>query len=160
MTTKLSCRDVEGLIIEGEDRELPRDAGRLVAGHLRDCPRCRGFAADRSAIRETFASARWPAPPELLVRRTRTTLLEAEAEDRAAGLPAWVLATMALMAIITGVWLAVSLADVTPDMTLADLPIGALAAVLVIVENALALVFAPVLLRTVRARRNAPESAR
>jgi hypothetical protein len=44
-------------------------------------------------------------------------------------------------------------------MTLADLPVTGLAAVLVIVQNALMLLFAPVLLRKVRARREAAAGA-
>jgi hypothetical protein len=51
------------------------------------------------------------------------------------------------------------LADVTPDMTLADLPLAGLAAVFIIIQNALTLLFAPVVLRTIRARRGASGSA-
>jgi hypothetical protein len=86
-------------------------------------------------------------------------LLEGEPGPRAAAVPVWVLVAMALVAIVTTLWLTVSLADVTPDMTLADLPVAGLAAVLIIVQNALMLFFAPVVLRTFRARRGASESA-
>jgi hypothetical protein len=86
-------------------------------------------------------------------------LLENEPEARTAALPTWVLVAMAVFAVATGLWLAVSLAGVTPDMTLADLPAAGLAAVLIIIQNALTLLFAPVVLRTVRARRGASESA-
>lgn len=160
MTTKLSCREVELLILEDEDRELRTGLGPLVEGHLRGCGSCRAFAADRSAIRDEIGTVRWPALPDKLVRETRRMVLEARPRPRTAGLPLWVLVAMAVMTIVTGLWLAVSLADVTPEMTLADVPVEALAAVFVVIQNALMLFFAPVLLRMVRMRRSAPASAR
>jgi len=158
MTTRLSCRDVESLILEAEDRDLPEDLKRLVEDHLRGCARCRGFAADRTAIREGIAAVRWPDPPEALVRRTRRTIAGGR-EGRAAAVPAWVIVALAVTAIVTGLWLAVSLADVTPDMTLADLPVAGMAAFVVIIQNAITLLLAPVVLRAVRSRRSASQSA-
>jgi Putative zinc-finger len=160
MTTTLSCRDVERLIIAGEDRELSMGERRLVDDHRRGCERCRDFAADRTVIREEMAAIRWPAPPDRLVLVTRRMILESEPASRSTAVPAWVLVAMAVIAIGTALWLAISLADVTPDMTLADLPVAGLAAVFIIIQNALMLLFAPVLLRTVRSRRGASESAR
>jgi predicted anti-sigma-YlaC factor YlaD len=159
MTNKPSCRDVESLALAGEDRELAPRERSLVEEHLRGCGRCRAFAADRLEIREVTAALRWPEPPDRLVRQTRERLLENEPEARTAALPTWVLAAMAVFAVATGLWLTVSLAGVTPDMTVADLPAAGLAAVLIIIQNALTLLFAPVVLRTVRARRGASESA-
>jgi len=158
MTTKLDCRDIERLFIGAEDRDLPEDLKRLVEDHLRGCGRCRGFAADRTAIREGIAAVRWPAPPEALVRRTRR-MMAGGREGRAAAVPAWVIAALAVTAVVTGLWLAVSLADVTPDMALADLPVAGLAAVIVIIQNAITLLLAPVVLRAVRSRRSASQSA-
>ncbi len=155
MTTKLSCRDIERLVIEGEDRELAAETRRLVDDHLRGCGRCRGFAADRSAIRETFADARWPAPPEQLVRATRRRLHEESAGERVATVPAWILVVLAVTTVVTGLWLAIALADVGPETALADMPVAGLAAVIVIIQNALMLFLAPVVLRTVRSRRRA-----
>lgn len=149
MTIRQSCRDVERLIIAGED----------VGDHLRGCRRCRAFAADRTVIRDEIAAVRWPAPPDGLVRRTRRMLVEPRRDASPASLPAWVLVAMAVTAIVTSLWLTFSLADVGPEMTLADLPVAGAAAVFVIIQNALMLFFAPVLLRTFRARRSASESA-
>lgn len=159
MTTKLSCRDIEFLVIEGEDGEPGAEARRLVEDHLRGCRRCQGFAADRSVIRGAFAAERWPAPPERLVRATRRRLVEDGPRVQAAAVPAWVLVALAVATLVTGLWLAVSLADVGPEMTLAELPVAGLAAVIVIVQNALMLLLAPVVLRAVRSRRRPAESA-
>jgi len=159
MTTRLSCRDVERLTLMGEDRELAAGERRLVDDHRRDCGRCRAFAADRVAIRAEAAALDWPEPPDALVRKTRQMFRESAAGAGPAPLPAWVLVAMALVAVATGLWLAISLAGVTPDMTLADLSLAGLAAVLIIIQNALMLLFAPVVLRKVRGRRSASESA-
>jgi hypothetical protein len=159
MTPRVGCRDIERLMLEGEDRELARAERSLVEEHRRDCGRCRAFAADRLAIRTETAALRWPEPPDALVRKTRRLLLESAPDARPAALPVWVLVALTLVAVATGLWLAVSLAGVTPDMTLADLPVAGLAAVLIIIQNALTLLLAPVVLRTVRARRGASESA-
>ncbi len=157
MTKSARCGDVERLELEGEDRTLTEEERRLVEDHIRGCGRCRTFATDRALIRGELASAIWPEAPDELVTRTRLRLREAAAEP--AAMPAWVFVSLALVAIVTGLWLALSLGDVTPDMTLADLPVAGLAAVFIIVQNALMLLLAPVVLRTFRARRRASESA-
>jgi len=46
-----------------------------------------------------------------------------------------------------------------PKRLLADLPVAGLAAILIIVQNALMLFFAPVVLRTFRARREGARRA-
>lgn len=157
MTESLSCRDVERLTLEGEDRVFLAGERGLVEGHLEACARCRGFAADRKLVSAGLAGVFWPAPPEELVLRTRRKLRET---GRPAAVPAWVLIALAAVTIITSIWLAVALPDITPDTTLADLPFAARAAVFIIVQNALMLFCSPLILRTARARRGEPESAR
>jgi hypothetical protein len=157
MKTTLGCRDIERLILEDEDQDLNAGLAPLVEDHLHGCGRCRAFAADRAVIRKEAGALRWPAPSDRLIRETRRAALEAEPRPWTAGLPAWVLVAMAAMTVLTGIWLALSLADVTPEMTMAEAPIGALAAIFVVIQNALVLIFAPVLLRKVRARRGASE---
>lgn len=158
MTKSLRCRDVERLMLEGEDRALPAGARSLVDEHLLACARCRGFAADRALFRAELASVRWPAPPEELVLRTRRLLRDAGTASPVA-VPAWVLVALAAVTIITSIWLAIWLPDITPEISLADLPFAARAAVFIIVQNALMLFCAPVVLRAARARRGELEGA-
>jgi predicted anti-sigma-YlaC factor YlaD len=159
MTKSLRCRDVESLMLEGEDRSLPAGERGLVEEHLRTCARCRGFAADRALVRAELAGLRWPAPPEELVLKTRRMLRDAGAA-KPTTVPVWVLVALAALTIITSIWLAAWLPDITPDTTLADLPMAARAAVFIIVQNALMLFCAPVVLRAARARRSELEGAR
>jgi hypothetical protein len=160
MTQRLRCRDTERLLLEGEDRPLTPGERALAEDHLNGCGRCRTFVADRGLIREGLAAVRWPDPPDELVLRTRRLVRTGRPDADAAALPAWVLVALAIVSVVTAVGLTVSLADVTPDMTLADLPVGALAAIIIIVQNALMLFFAPIVLRAFRARRRASESTR
>jgi predicted anti-sigma-YlaC factor YlaD len=157
MTKSLNCRDVERLMLEGEDRAFSAGERDLVEEHLRACARCRGFAADRALVRAELAGVRWPAPPDELVLRTRRMLRET---GTPAAVPAWILIALAAVTIITSIWLAVWLPDITPDTTLFDLPLAARTAVFIIVQNALMLFCAPIVLRTARAHRDKLESAR
>lgn len=160
MTGRTRCRQVERLTLESEDRALSETERSLVEAHLRGCRRCRDFAADRTLIRRELAAVRWPAPSDELVFRTRRLVQERQMEAAPAGLPAWIIVALAVVSVFTAVGLTIALADVTPDMTLADLPLGALAAVITIAQNALTLFFAPVVLRTFRARRGLSAGAR
>ena len=159
MTKSLSCRDIERLMLEGEDRPFSAGERSLLEEHLRGCAGCREFAADRALVRGELAGIRWPAPPDELVLRTRRLLRESGAAAPAA-VPVWVLAALAVVTVITSLWLAAWLPDISPGMTLADLPFGAWAAVFIIAQNALMLFCAPVVLRTARLRRDEPERAR
>jgi hypothetical protein len=159
MTRSSRCRDIERIMLEGEDRALPAGERGLVEDHVRACARCRGFAADRALVRAELAGVRWPAPPKELVLRTRRLLRGAGATAPPV-VPVWVLVAMAAVTIITSIWLAVTLPDITPEISLADLPFGGLVAIFIIVQNALMLFCAPVVLRTARARRDKLESAR
>jgi anti-sigma factor RsiW len=159
MTKGTRCRDVERLELEGEERTLTAEERRMLEEHVRGCGRCRSFASDRALIRGELASASWPEASDELVTRMRRRLREHGNATERASVPVWVFVSLAVVAIFTGLWLALSLADVTPDMTLADLPAAGLAAVIIIVQNALMLLFAPVVLRTFRARRGASEGA-
>jgi predicted anti-sigma-YlaC factor YlaD len=159
MTPRLICPDIERLVLEAEDRELTSAERDLVEGHIRGCDRCRAFAADRAVLRREIASVSWPGLPGELDRRTRRKLQPGGAAERPAAVPAWVLVALAVITIITGTWLAVSLADVGPEATLADLSVAGLAAVIIIAQNALMLFFAPVVLRTFRARQEGARRA-
>jgi predicted anti-sigma-YlaC factor YlaD len=157
MTKDPGCRTIERFLVTDKDGALGPAEQRLVEGHLRSCAACRAFAADRALIRREIASAPWPSLPEELDRRTRRALRASGAAAGAPTVPGWVLVALAVFTVVTGIWLAVSLADISPDTRLADLPVVGLAAIIVIAQNALMLFFAPVVLRTFRSRR---ESAR
>ena len=159
MTKEAGCREIERLLVAGEANGLGTAERRLAEDHLRSCASCRAFAADRAFIRREIAAAPWPALPAELDRRTRRAIRTSGAAAAPATVPAWVLVALAVFTILTGIWLAVSLADISPETNWADLSIAGLAAVIVIAQNALMLFFAPVVLRTFRARREGARRA-
>lgn len=159
MTPTSACRDIERLLLERGVRELDPGERALVETHIFSCGRCRGFAADRELIRAEIGAVAWPALPEGLDRRTRRLARTEASDPRPAAIPAWLLVALAVVTIVTGIGLAAALADVTPETTMAELPPAAWAAVFIVIQNALTLLFAPVVLRTFRARREASGSA-
>lgn len=151
MTKSLRCRDVERLMLEGEGRGDLAGEKRFVEEHLHGCACCRGFAADLAFLRGELAGVRWPTTPEELVLRTRRMLRDAGRAEKAV-LPGWIVVALAAVTMITSILLAITLPDINPDTTLADLPFLAMAAVFIIIQNALMLFCAPIVLRTARAQ--------
>jgi len=157
MTKSLRCRDVERLMLEGEDRGDLAGEKRFVEEHLRGCARCRGFAADLAFLRDELAGVPWPTPPDELVLRTRRMLRDAERTKKPV-LPVWIVVALAAVTMITSILLAITLPDVNPDTSLANLPFVGRAAIFIIVQNALMLFCAPIVLRMARAQGTNPRA--
>lgn len=148
----MTCKAIEHLILESEERPPAESDRREVEDHLRACARCRRFRNDRQAIRESFAGFRPKALPPALDLRTRRLCREAlRGEDAAAGakIPVPIIVASVLFGILAAVWLTISLIDVKPDETI---PPGAWAAIAFLVQDVLMLVLSPVLLRGARQR--------
>jgi anti-sigma factor RsiW len=148
----MTCRTVESLIIDSEDRRLGADELRRVEEHLAVCPACRGFAAGRRAIRDDLKAALPGLPPPELVEATRRRCLEAlnplASEARPSRrLPAPIAAALGLLTVLTMTWLTMVLAGAEPDQAL---PPAGWAALVLIIQNALMLFFAPVVFRARR----------
>lgn len=147
----MNHRTIERLIIESEERSLDAEERRRVDGHLEDCAACRSFAAARLTVREALKGVRWPEPSPSVEARTRRLCLEelsavaAESRERAgrARMPLPVIAAAVLFSVLAAVWLAGTLADLTPGETL---PATAWLAVAFIAQNVLVLFLAPVVL--------------
>jgi anti-sigma factor RsiW len=147
----MNHRTIERLILESEERSLDAEERRRVDGHLEDCAACRDFAAGRLAVRESLKDVRWPEPSPSVEARTRRLCLEelsaaaAESRERAGRVrvPVPVAAAAVLFAVLAAVWLAGSLADLTPGE---NLPATAWLAVAFIVQNVLMLFLTPVVL--------------
>jgi len=158
MTKGPGCRDIERLILDREETALGAEDERLIRDHLRVCARCRDFEAARVGMHEAFSASAWPALPGDLDRRTRRRVGQVLAgRDAGAGareargpLPRPVLAALGVAIVLIAVWSSMALADIGPEPDLADLPLAARAALLIIAQNAFMLFFAPVILRATR----------
>jgi hypothetical protein len=156
----MTCKAIEQLILESEERPLHRDERELVEDHLRACPGCRMFQADRLAIRKGVRDLGRAELPQSLDLRTRRLCREALGMDRAAGkakIPGLVIAASVLFTVLSAIWLTATLIDVTPGQ---PLPSGAWAAIVFIAQNVLVLFLSPVILRMARPSENGTSSSR
>jgi hypothetical protein len=156
----MTCKAIEQLILESEERPLRGDERRLAEDHLRGCLGCRMFQAGRPAIREATRDLGRAELPRSLDLRTRRLCLEALDGDPAAGkakIPGPVIAASALFTVLAAIWLTVTLIDVTPGQ---PLPSGAWAAIIFIAQNVLVLFLSPVILRKARPLENGTSSSR
>ncbi len=142
----MTCRAIEFLLLESEDRALDGDDRRAVEEHLRDCPACRAFRAARLEIRDAASGFPRPDPPPALDRGTRSLCLEALAGTPAASakVPLPVVLAAILFAALATVWLVGILGGVDPGR---PLPAAAWAAIAFLAQNALVLLLSPVIFR-------------
>ena len=145
----MTCKAIERLILESEDRLLDSGERRRVDDHLHDCAGCRSFAAARAMIRKALAGVRWPEPPPAVAARTRQACLEemgaaaGRTGERRARVPVPVAAAALLFTVLAAVWIAGVLADFTPGQSL---PTSAWLALAFIAQNVLMLFLTPVVL--------------
>ncbi|MGD1008793.1 MAG: zf-HC2 domain-containing protein [Candidatus Aminicenantales bacterium] len=156
----MTCKTIEQLILESEERPLDADERRLAEDHLRGCPGCRMFQAGRLTIREGVQDLGLAELPQSLELRTRRLCREALDRGPAAGkakVPVPVIAASVLFTVLAAIWLTVALIDVTPGR---PLPSGAWAAIVFIAQNVLVLFLSPVILRMARPSENGTLSSR
>ena len=147
----MKCRRFEKMTVEAAGEELgPEDMMRLKA-HLRNCSSCARFRDDLSKILESPETVDLPADLDRRTKEKCLTLLArpeetAEAAQRAPGraVPVWLKAVMVLTVILTTAWV-VPLFDL--PATGDKVPWEAGAALLILMQNGLALFLSPVVFR-------------
>jgi hypothetical protein len=150
----MSCKAIERLILEGEERPLREEERRALDGHLGLCPDCRTFQAGRIALRQALKglpAGELPASLDLGTRRACLEELDPEragtAAARRANVPWPVVAASVLFALLAAVWLTATLGDLKPGDAL---PWTSWVAVAFIAQSVLALFLSPVIFRAVR----------
>jgi len=147
----MRCRGFEKLIVEAGGADLEPEHEMRLADHLRVCAACARFRDDIAKILDSPECGELPAD---LDRRTKEACLALfdkpitkPAEVRRApgrALPIWLKAGLALLVILTTAWV-VPLFDL-PDAG-QEVPWEAGAAILILIQNGLALFLSPVLFR-------------
>jgi hypothetical protein len=56
----MRCQDVERLMVDSSEREMTREEKRLLSNHLESCPDCTAFRAFRAGLRSSWTDV--PAP--------------------------------------------------------------------------------------------------
>ncbi len=147
----MKCRGFERLIVEAHGREIePEDEMRLK-DHLRVCVSCTRFREDLAKILEGPQTVDLPADLDRRTKEACLALLEKPLKNAVAAgralerkVPVWLGILVALLVVLTTAWV-LPLFDL-PDLG-ADVPWEAAAAILILVQNGLALFLAPVLFR-------------
>jgi len=138
----MKCQGFEKLIVEALGQDLPSEDEMRLADHLRVCTACARFRADIAKIMDSGEAVRLPADLDRRTKEAWLAVFERPAGGRA--MPGWVKAVLVLLAILTTAWV-IPLFDLPGAGE--KVPWEAGAAVLILIQNGLALFLSPVLLR-------------
>jgi len=151
----MQCQDLERLMLESGERELLREERRAVDEHLETCPDCAAFRGFWGGLRSCLREA---AGPTLSVELADNVRLRCHAEldslsrgragrgfgRRPAAVPWPILAALLVLTGLTIVFLIPGLEEFRQSQ---KLTLGTALVLLVILQNALMLVAAPLLMR-------------
>ena len=143
----MRCQDVERLMFESGEREMTREEKRLLADHLESCPDCAAFRAFRAGLRSSWTDAPAPDLDGALAEKVRHRChdeLRKKSPVRSAVVPLSIWVAFGVLTVITLGFFIPQVLDLfaTKEFT------PALGFTLVILlQNAVMLFFAPVIMR-------------
>lgn len=146
----MRCQDAERLMIESSEREWSRGTRRALEAHLDSCPDCAAFRDFRVGLRSAREKMSVPEPGAELVERVRRRCqaeLFQKPSDRPATVPWSIWVAFAVLTVITLGFFIPQIQEffATQEFTPA---IGLM--LLVLLQNAVMLFFAPVIMRRQR----------
>jgi anti-sigma factor RsiW len=157
----MRCQDIERLILDADERELSQEERRSIEQHLDQCAACGSFRDLWEDLQASFQKAPAPGLPsgleervrlacheELSSRLQRRTRRARSTTSAAVPWPIW--AALAVLTVLTAVFLVPGIEEFLQNQK------ATLEAVLVlglILQNALMLFFAPVIIRRRRVSR-------
>lgn len=151
----MRCQDVERLILEASERELRREERAEVEQHVAQCAACASFRDFRQDLQNGLRNAVPPTLPAELDERVRLACraeLKARLESaagpatarRSAAVPWPIWAALGVLTVLT---LAVLIPGLEEFRQGQKLTAGVALALGILLQNAVALFFAPVLMR-------------
>ena len=157
----MRCQDFERLILGSSDRELLLEDRLALEKHLESCPGCEAFQSFREDLRRCLREATGPELPSELSDQVRLrcraeldSLSRARTGRDSQTLPEaapWPI--LAALAVLTGLTLTFLIPGLEKFRQSQELTLGTVLAILVILQNALMLFFAPLLMRRGRLSR-------
>jgi len=151
----MRCKDIERLIIESSDEDLSLEELSAIEKHIARCALCAHFRDDLEKIRMGVKTMPQPVLPPGLAQKTRRTC-QAEISRRPAAaskiaklipsdpIPKYVWAALLPLILLTVLVLAPTLKEIRLDQTLT---FASAAALTMIIQNAVTLLFAQILIR-------------
>ncbi len=151
----MRCKDIEHLIIESSDEDLSLEELSTIEKHIAYCALCARFQDELEKIRIGVKTIPQPILPPDLAQKTRLRC-QAEMNQRPAAaskiarlipsdpIPKYVWAALLPLILLTVFVLAPTLKEIRLDQTLTFTSATALT---IIIQNAVMLLFAPILIR-------------
>ncbi len=151
----MRCKDIERLIIDSSDEDLSQEELSAIEKHVARCTLCTRFQDDFEKIRMDVKTIPQPVlPPDLAQKTRRRCQAEISQQHAAASkiaklissdpIPKYVWAALLPLIILTVFALAPTLKEIRLDQTLT---FASAAALTIIIQNAVMLLFAPILIR-------------
>ncbi len=158
----MRCKHVQQLIIDATDRPLTNEEQTGMEEHILQCGGCARFQSTFASLRQGISVLPCPAPSAALDRDTRDlcrgarlaslyfTTDPALSKWQALAIPIFIWAALPVLIILTALLMAGGLQDFLNE-NVSFLSASFLALLL---QNAVMLVFAPILIRTLRHKRS------
>jgi hypothetical protein len=151
----MRCKDIERLIIDSSDEALSLEELSAIEAHIAHCALCARFQDDLEKIRIGVKAMPQPALPPDLAQKTRVRCHAEISQKPAAAskiarlipsypIPKYVWAVLLFLIILTVLIIVPELTEIRWDQSLTFTSVVALS---IIIQNALMLLFAPILIR-------------
>jgi anti-sigma factor RsiW len=151
----MRCKDIERLIIDSSDEDLSQEELNAIEKHIAHCALCARFRDDLKKIRMGVKAMPQPVLPPDLAQKTRVRC-HAEISRRPTAapkisrlipsypIPKYVWAVLLFLILLTVLIIVPELTEIRWDQSLTFTSVVALS---IIIQNALMLLFAPILIR-------------
>ncbi len=151
----MRCKDIERLIIDSSDKDLSLEELSTIEKHIAHCALCTRFQDELEKIRMGVKKIPQPILPPGLAQKTRLRCQAEISQLPAAAtkiaklipsdpIPKYVWAVLLPLILLTVFVLASALKEIRLDQTLT---FASAAALTIIIQNAVMLLFAPILIR-------------
>jgi len=151
----MKCKQVEKIILEDAQKELQAKTKLSFEAHLTKCDKCLRFVKHYNGLRLGLKKLKTPSPSEKLVEGTKMlcyekllkekeviSLTAQKSSQNEAPLTVWI--AFILLVGLTLIWAFPVLKDYVEDQLITKHTVYLL---MIVVQNILALIFAPILLR-------------
>lgn len=154
----MRCKDIERLIIDSSDEELSAEELKAIEKHVAHCALCARFQEDLEKIRIGIKAMPQPVLPPGLAQETRIRCQAEMSREPAAAtkiarltpsesIPKSVWAALLPLILLTVFLIIPVFKEIRLDQTLTSASVVALT---IIIQNAVMLLFAPILIRRYR----------